>query len=162
MTRFAYAFALLAGLAIAPVTSLAMEPYLPKSPKAFSKADADKNGKVTAAELRPLAERRFARLDADKNGTVSDAEIDQALKQALDRRRGRILAKLDADKDGTVSRAELDRFVDTMVAAADGNGDGGVTLEEALNYRVARLKTPAGPRSGGADSPDRGDAAPAQ
>ncbi len=143
MTRFACAFALLAGLAIAPATGLAMEPYLPKSPKSFGKADADRNGKVTAAELRPLAERRFARLDADRNGAVSDAEIDQALQKALDRRRGRILAKLDADKNGSVSRAELDRFVDTMVAAADGNGDGGVTLEEALNSRVAKLKKPA-------------------
>jgi Ca2+-binding EF-hand superfamily protein len=143
MTRFATAFALLAGVAMAPASGFAMEPYLPKTPKAFNKVDADSDGKVTAAELRPLAERRFARLDTDKNGAVSDAEIDAALQKALDRRRGRILAKLDADKDGTISRAELDRFVDGMVAAADSNGDGGVSLEEALNYRVAKLRKPA-------------------
>lgn len=141
MTRFALALALLAGVAIAP--AMAMEPYLPRTPKAFGKADADANGKVTAAEIAPLAEKRFARLDKDGNGAVTAAEIDEALMRALERRRGRILAKLDADKDGIVSRAELDRFVEAMVASADGDQDGGVSLEEALNSRVAKLKKPA-------------------
>jgi hypothetical protein len=143
MTRFALTLALVAGVAIAPAPGMAMEPYLPRTPKAFGKADADANGKVTAAEITPLAEKRFARLDADSNGAVSSAEIDAALQQALERRRGRILAKLDADKDGVISRAELDRSVEALVAAADGDRDGGVSLEEALNYRVAKLRKPA-------------------
>jgi Ca2+-binding EF-hand superfamily protein len=141
MTRFALALALLAGVAIAP--AMAMEPYLPRTAKSFGKADGDANGKVTAAEIAPLAEKRFARLDADRNGAVSAAEIDAALMRALERRRDRVLAKLDADKDGIVSRAELERSVEALVAAADGDGDGGVTLEEALNYRVAKLRKPA-------------------
>jgi Ca2+-binding EF-hand superfamily protein len=141
MTRFALALALFAGVAIAP--AMAMEPYLPRTPKSFGKADADANGKVTAAEIAPLAEKRFARLDADRNGAVSAAEIDAALLRALERRRDRVLAKLDADKDGIISRAELDRSVEALVAAADGDGDGGVSLEEALNYRVAKLRKPA-------------------
>jgi len=142
MTRFALAFALLAGVALAPVPGHAMEPYLPKTPKAFSKADADQNGKVTAAEIVPLAEKRFMRLDADRNGAVSSAEIDAALTRALERRRDRILAKLDADKDGAITKAELDRAVDGLVAAADGDRDGGITLEEARKPRVAKLKKP--------------------
>jgi Ca2+-binding EF-hand superfamily protein len=141
MTRFALALALLAGVAIAP--AMAMEPYLPRTPKAFGKADADANGKVTAAEIAPLAEKRFARLDKDGNGAVTAAEIDEALMRALERRRDRVLAKLDANKDGIISRAELDRSVEALVAAADGDRDGGVSLEEALNYRVAKLKKPA-------------------
>ncbi len=143
MTRFALAFALMAGVAMAPAVPHAMEPYLPKTPKAFGKVDADQNGKVTAAEITPLAEKRFIRLDGDKNGSVSSAEIDTALKLALERRRDRILAKLDADKDGVITRTELDRSVEAMVAAADGDRDGGVSLDEARNYRVAKLKKPA-------------------
>ena len=99
MIRFTLALALMAGVAIAPAPGMAMEPYLPRNPKTFSKTDADANGKVTAAELRPFAEKRFARLDKDRNGAVSAAEIDEALLRSLERRRGRILAKLDADKD---------------------------------------------------------------
>ena len=142
MTRFALALALLAGVAFAPASGFAMEPYLPRTAKSFGKVDADANGKVTAAEIAPLAEKRFARLDADRNGAVSAAEIDAALNRALERRRDRILTKLDADGDGVISRAELDRSVEALVAAADGDRDGGVSLEEALNYRVAKLKKP--------------------
>ena len=82
-------------------------------------------------------------MDEDRNGAVSSAEIDTALTRALERRRDRILAKLDADRNGAVSRAELDRYVEAMVAAADGDHDGGVSLEEARNSRVAKLKKPA-------------------
>ena len=142
MNRFALALALFGNLAFVPVEALAMEPYLPKNPKAFSKADADSNGKVTAAEIAPLAGKRFIRLDADKNGTVSAAEIDTALTRALERRRDRMLANLDANRDGAISRAELDGFVAKMVEAADGDHDGGITLEEARNYRVAKLRKP--------------------
>ncbi len=143
MTRFAFALALLGSMAIVPATALAMEPYLPKNPRAFSKADADSNGKVTAAELAPLAEKRFDRMDTDRNGAVSAAEIDASLTRALQRRRDRMLANLDANKDGAISRAELDGFVTKMVDSADGDHDGGVTLEEARNSRVAKLKKPA-------------------
>ena len=143
MNRFAFALALLGSMAIVPAAALAMEPYLPKSPKAFSKADADSNGKVTASEIAPLAGKRFVRLDADKDGAVSAAEIDASLTRALERRRDRMLANLDADKNGTISRAELDGYVAKLVDAADGDHDGGVTLEEARNSRVAKLKKAA-------------------
>jgi Ca2+-binding EF-hand superfamily protein len=135
-----FAIALLGSITILPATAMAMEPYLPTSPRAFSKADADANGKVTAAELTPFAERRFARLDSDKNGAVTAAEIDTALSQAVERRRDRILAKLDADKNGAISGDELDRFVDALVASVDSDRDGGVSREELRDYRVAKRK----------------------
>lgn len=141
MKTFATTLALLAGITAVP--ALAMEPYLPKSPKAFGKTDTDGNGKVTAAELQPFAEKRFARLDADRNGDVTVTEIDAALTRALERRRDRILAKLDADRNGAISRQELDRYMDQMVAAADGNHDGGLSLDEAINAKVAKLRKPA-------------------
>jgi Ca2+-binding EF-hand superfamily protein len=143
MTRFALVLALLAAMAAVPATAGAMEPYLPRTAKAFGKTDADANGKVTAAELKPFAEKRFARLDKDLNGAVSAAEIDQALMRVLERRRGRIMARLDADKDGVISRAEFEGFLEAMVTAADGDKDGGVSLDEALNYKVAKLRKPA-------------------
>lgn len=143
MSRLTLALALFGAMAIVPATALAMEPYLPKTPKAFGKLDADANGKVTAAELTPRAEKRFARIDADGNGAVSAAEIDASLQKAMERRRGRILADLDTDKDGTITRAELDASVDRLVAAADADRDGGVTLDEAREYRLAKLRKPA-------------------
>lgn len=142
MKRAVTLVSLLCACAAIPAAS-AMEPYLPKSAQSFGKADANADGKVTAAEITPRAERRFIRLDTDKNGEVTAAEIDEALKRALERRRDRILARLDADKNGTVSRAELDRAVEEMITAADADHDGGVTLTEAQNFRFAKVKKPA-------------------
>lgn len=143
MSRLTLALALFGAMAIVPATAFAMEPYLPKNPKAFSKADTDANGKVTAAELAPRAEKRFARIDTDRNGAVSAAEIDETLRKALERRRDRIMSDLDTNKDGAISRAELDASVDRLIAAADADRDGGVTLDEARNYRLAKLRKPA-------------------
>ena len=143
MSRLTLAIALVSALAVVPATAFAMQPYLPKNPKSFGKADVDANGKVTAAEIAPRAGKRFERLDTDRNGAVSVAELVDALQKALERRRARILADLDANKDGAISRAELDASVDRLVAAADSDHDGGVTLDEARNYRLAKLRKPA-------------------
>ena len=143
MTRFALALAAFGTMAILPATAFAMEPYLPKTPKAFSKTDVDANGKITSAELTPKADQRFDRYDADRNGEVTPAEIDAALQKAMERRRDRIMAILDVNKDGKVSRAELEGSVEKLLAAADADHDGGVTLEEARKYRVAKVVKPA-------------------
>lgn len=143
MSRVTLAIAIVSAMAVVPATAFAMQPYLPKNPKSFSKADTDANGKVTAAEITPRAEKRFDRVDADRNGAVSAAELNDALQKALERRRDRILADLDTNKDGAISRAELDASVDRLVAAADADRDGGVTLDEARNYRLAKLRKPA-------------------
>jgi Ca2+-binding EF-hand superfamily protein len=147
MTRITPAFIMLGCLAVGPATALAMQPYLPASPKTFNKADVDSNGKITSAELAPKAGRRFARLDADSNGQVTLAEIDAALQKALERRKARMLETLDANKDSQISRAELDAAVDRLIAAADADHDGGVTMEEVRSYRLVKSGKPATEKS---------------
>jgi Ca2+-binding EF-hand superfamily protein len=142
MRRLTLTLALLGPLAFIPAAS-AMEPYLPKTQKSFNAVDADKNGKITAAEITPRAGKRFDRFDADKNGAVTPAEIEAVLKAALERQRDRIMAGLDADKDGTISRTEYDASVDKMLAAADGDKDGGLSLDEVRKSRVAKIAKPA-------------------
>ncbi len=123
--------------------ALAMEPYLPRSAKVFAKLDGNSDGKITLAEIQPKAEKRFLKIDADKNGEVTTAEIDAALQKALESRRKHILKMMDADANGTVSKAELDRFITSLIETADADSDGGVTLDEAKNFRVAKLRKPA-------------------
>ena len=143
MSKFSLALAVFAGITTIPAVAFAMEPYLPKSPKVFAKLDSDSNGRITLAEIQPRAEKRFLRLDGDKNGEVTTAEIDAALNKAVQQRRNRILAALDADRNGTITKGELDWFIETMMKTADADKDGGVTLEEARNSAVAKLKKPA-------------------
>lgn len=122
--------------------ALAMEPYLPRSPKVFAKLDGNADGKVTLAEIQPKAETRFLKLDGDKNGEVTTAEIDAALQKALESRRKHILKAMDTDGNGGVSKAELDGYTAKLIAAADADSDGGVTLDEARKFRVAKLRKP--------------------
>src|SRR5687767_10009029 len=106
MKPISLAIAAVAGSILLAGTAAAIEPWIPRSGKIFAKLDGDQSGKVTIEEIKPKAEKRFAGYDSDSDGTVSGAEIDARLKQAIERRRGRILATLDADKDGSVSKAE--------------------------------------------------------
>src|SRR5687767_4633680 len=95
----------------------------------LERLDADKDGKVTLAEMKSEAGRKFAQLDADKNGRVTEAEITAHHEQMraefaqkhADKRaagkwahkrhggdcggmKGRMLEKLDANGDGNIER----------------------------------------------------------
>lgn len=67
------------------------------------KADADKDGAVTKAELTAALNARFARLDADKDGKLTGEDRDLNRQQRLDAR----FAALDTDRNGQISKAEF-------------------------------------------------------
>lgn len=125
---------------LVPATALAVEPYLPRHPAAFARLDADKNGRISPDELKPKAERRLLRLDGDGNREVSVAEIDAYLQKRLAERRARLMARLDGDSNGAVTVAELDKYIEAMFNGADADGDGGVTLEEAREFKLAKWR----------------------
>ena len=102
----------------------------------FAEMDADKDGKVTEAEVRGLAESRFAAADTNKDGFLDEPEVKALLEaneanvmasigpearqciadmnrtwEALLGPPGQVelMAQLDTDGDGRISRAE---FVD--------------------------------------------------
>jgi Ca2+-binding EF-hand superfamily protein len=122
------------------VSAMAQEPTLPRSPRSFDKLDADHNGTLTVSEFQPKAERRFMRLDSNKDGQVSTAEIDAELQKALVKRRNRILEGLDSDGNGSVSKEELDSYIKALIQGADANSDGGVSLDEARKFKVAKMR----------------------
>lgn len=132
----------LTGLALgmlATAPAFAMEPTMPRAPKIFAKLDTNSDGRITPDELRPKAEARLLRADGDKNGVVTSAEIDAVLRRALELRRNRILRMLDADKNGAITTAELDAYVGMLLKSADTDADGGVSLEEARSFKLAKL-----------------------
>lgn len=117
--------------------ALAAGPGFPYGARGFARVDADKNGKLTLAELLPGAEKRLFGFDADGNNAVTAAEIDARFKAAYERRRDGLMAALDADKDGTITQSELEAYLTAQFGIADADKDGGLTLAEAKGWRLA-------------------------
>ncbi|MFN0190495.1 MAG: EF-hand domain-containing protein [Aestuariivirga sp.] len=118
----------------------ANEPFVPRGERLFALFDTDKNGSMSKPEFLLRAEKRFLRADANSDGAVTAAEIDAQLAKAIERRRARMMANMDRDKDGSVTREELDKYVEAMFDGADANGDGGVSMDEARGFRLAKWR----------------------
>ena len=73
----------------------------------FERWDADKDGKVTADEMKAAAAVRFAERDIDGNGVISRDDRKQFRTKQREERRTERFAKIDADADGMIS---LDEF----------------------------------------------------
>ncbi len=113
----------------------------------FADLDADKNGKVTraeiekrittetAAELAEITKRRadsFAKLDTNKDGSVTKAEFEAAvpLPKVPPVDSAPVLARFDANKDGTISATEYGARTLANFDELDANKDGIVTAAE--------------------------------
>jgi Ca2+-binding EF-hand superfamily protein len=92
------------------------EAGLPRLAENFAQVDDDRNGEVSAEELRKHlgrhdrkefqahAAERFAAADTDRNGALDLAEVQTGAPRLADR-----FTALDANNDGLLSREELQR-----------------------------------------------------
>ncbi|WP_189988514.1 EF-hand domain-containing protein [Thalassobaculum fulvum] len=115
----------------------------------FQEMDADKDGKVTAAEMQAARAARFAAIDANGDGKLSVEEMDDARKAQRLERLQRMVVWLDADGDGMLSAAEYDPRKGRMMARMDDNGDGAVSMEE-MRDAGKRFHHRSGGQEGGA------------
>lgn len=95
----------------------------------FQQMDADKDGKITAAEIESFHAARFAAADANGDGKLSLDEMNAARAEQRQERFGRMIAKLDKDGDGQLSAEEMPMRGERMMKL-DTDGDGAVSLEE--------------------------------
>ncbi len=108
----------------------------------FQKADADKDGKVTLAELQAVApkmtEEKFKKLDKNADGALTKDEI--PARTPADNMA--MLKKADADKDGKVTLDELKKVAPKMDEARfgelDRNDDNVLTPADFPNAGQAR------------------------
>jgi hypothetical protein len=123
--------------------------------QADDKAEADKP--VTKIEISTKLDADYADMDADKDGKLTAAEIDarlvksaEAKIEALKKERDAAFAKFDANKDGTITRAEFDEHAKLptikqpdakpFIERFDANKDGTITLEEFRGPTLANFE----------------------
>src|SRR3546814_16239011 len=81
----------------------------------------DRNATQTRAEVQSKAAEMFARLDANKDGKLDAA--DRAAKRA--ERQAKRFARLDADGDGSISKAEWEQHGADRAAKRPQRGEQG-------------------------------------
>lgn len=115
----------------------------------FSAIDADKDGKLTEAEVKAFRAARLKAVDVDGNGTISEDElVAHRLKLAEAAMRGHAkmaMTRLDVDGDGAVSVTELQAAPNPslrMFGRVDTDGDGALSQAEvdAAKARMAEMR----------------------
>ena len=150
--------------------------------------DADKDGKITLAEMKREATQKFSQLDADKNGRVAKEELKAHHEQMREQTRdkadkkqdgerggahecrgkghggmaGHFFAKMDGNNDGAVDAKELEGFVEQQFARMDKNGDKVLSGDELTPPRFEHGHGPHAPKQNGAAQGAAGSAASPQ
>lgn len=120
----------------------ASDPYrLPGAGKMFDRADTDKNGMLSQAEVLAAAEKIFERRDGNKDGAIDTADARQHKgkwhgKGGEDRAE-RMLKRLDANSDGKVSQGEMLQRATETFQRLDTDKNGEVTKAEVDAKRDA-------------------------
>lgn len=168
MTRTSKLAALtLATLAAALVASTAMAERGPDADHAgrmgpfaafdFAAIDADKDGKITPAEIEAHRTAQITAADTDGDGLLNPTELSAMhLKQMSargDAMTERMMARLDSDKDGKLSPAEMQaqRPAERMFDRLDADNDGALSEAEiaASKDRMAERRGGKERRGGG-------------
>ena len=98
--------------------------------------EGNPDGAISAAEHAASADKRFDMMDADKDGRITAAEIGAShgaesaawAKQSMSA--AEKIRKLDADSDGALTRAEYAAGSQKMFSKMDADGDGNLTASE--------------------------------
>jgi Ca2+-binding EF-hand superfamily protein len=150
MNRILLAAAFAAIATMAPLAGAWAQPGPGREPP---NPDLDHDGKVTLSEFKTAQGDRqgrlFGRMDANKDGKLTQAEMDAAAKRAEAAGRGGpgggggMLMRLDANKDGAVTKAEMVAMAERRFQTADTNKDGWLSKGELLMMRQ-RMRGPGG------------------
>jgi Ca2+-binding EF-hand superfamily protein len=118
--------------------------------KEFAMMDANKDGKLSAAEHAAGAQSMFEQMDANRDGKVTAAEMTAAHHAVTGKHAGKSdmsaadkIKVVDSDGDGILTADEHAKASDSMFAKMDSNKDGFLSKKELAAGHAAMLKKPA-------------------
>ncbi|MEI9402282.1 acid-shock protein [Mesorhizobium argentiipisi] len=138
-TLFVVALGLQTAATVAQTTAPAPAPAqtAPSTSAPAAKSDQTKSG-LTLEKFEARRERAFMRADADDDGKVSLAEwtaFQTARKAKADPAKS--FARMDTNKDGFVDKGELDAFLAKRFARLDKDSDGVLSADERPGHKSA-------------------------
>lgn len=110
----------------------------------FEMLDADKDGKLTQAELDAHKTQEFAKADTNGDGMLSSEEMLARAKAQMGERMAKrisgMIARVDTDKDGMLSASEMQAMPrgKGMFDRMDADNDGTITAEEYTAHKPRR------------------------
>lgn len=106
----------------------------------FERTDVDNSGDISFDEFAAAIWKRVGTADADKDGKMTVAEIaDEIQRMRAERIAERLVQRFDMDGDGALTAAEIENRQRKMFALLDRNDDGKLTREE-MPKRIHRMK----------------------
>lgn len=134
----------LTAMIVAAAPAWAVEAEAGRQPALLAAADADRDGTLSAAELRIDRERQVTRFDGDRDGRLSPDEYAAWWLEAAKPRLERLFRADDGNKDGAVTLDELVERSNLMLHRRDRDGDGLLSADELRpRRRHAASPTPA-------------------
>ncbi|WP_282148987.1 EF-hand domain-containing protein [Algibacter lectus] len=119
-----------------------------QKPPSFSellkKLDANEDGKLSENEVDGPLKEQFATIDADKDGFITEAEMKPKAKEAKSEKKSKgqgkgmptyteLLEQMDADKDGKLSKSEVKGPLKNDFSKVDTDKDGFLSEAELKN-----------------------------
>ncbi len=95
--------------------------------------DANKDGKISQAEIDQNRTQRLGEFDADKSAALSLEEFSQLWLKAHHRRMVREFQEFDVDGNAQVTLEEYQEPMASMVERMDFNGDGAMSKDDRVS-----------------------------
>jgi hypothetical protein len=117
------------GLALAGTVLAGSDCHAGKGAGRMSQLDANKDGKVSLAELVESKQSWLHEVDGNKDGVVTRPEIEASLQARHAEHINKLFTEQDSNKDGRISREES-KMPARWFTRVDANSDGNLTREE--------------------------------
>jgi len=122
----------------------------PKDPaQLIAHFDANKDGKLAVAELPEKMQEHIGAADADKDGFLTAEEIKAGREQQMQERGKKHFARMDKNSDGFLSADEVGEKRWERIKVADADNDARVSAEELKQAHEAGKLAPPQGRHGG-------------
>lgn len=118
-------------LAVAGIVPMAANAQSADMKDMVAKADANKDGNITWAEITALRTSSFERLDRNSDGVINSADRPRGpMAGRFDQALVKVQTDFDTDRDGEITQNEMLTAPAPLFERGDVDGDGVLTSQE--------------------------------